>query len=170
METNGRIEDVKKAGKRMKKACPVELKLAHAHTGLARALGFKDWHDWSSRLQKPFTAEFGRRVTKVSSDPSHPTFLAAVTRFSESSGVSLTVAHALCVEFLPTALEKWQTWRERAIDPDNAERETEQHRPPTSETEAVPSLAWDDGIPPIAQKAPVCVVVRKRRRVVEPDR
>ncbi len=113
---NGRIEHVKKVGKQVKKACPVELKLAHGCTALAQALGFADWYQLTKSLSDEFSGVFRTRVLAISPDPSNPTFLAAVKRFADSCGIDLATAHTLCVELLPQALEKWPTWNDRRPD------------------------------------------------------
>ena len=110
MQANGTIENIKKIGKQMKKACPVEIQLSHAHTGLARALGFADWHSLTVDLQNPSSKLFNNRIEKLSSDPEHPTFIAAVERFSQSKGVQLDITYTLFVEILPIALERWRIW------------------------------------------------------------
>lgn len=112
METNSRIEDIKKVGKQMQKACPVDIQLSHARTGLARALGFANWHALTSELQKPGSPEFQNRMKTLIPDSDHPAFSAAVERFSQSTGVEQDVAHRLCLQFLPSALEKWRNWRD----------------------------------------------------------
>jgi hypothetical protein len=110
MQANGRIENIKKVAKQLKKACPIDIQLSHAHTGLARALGFADWHSLTVDLQNPSSQVFNKRIEKLSSDPEHPTFLAAVERFSQSTGVQLDIAYAAFVDIFPSALERWRIW------------------------------------------------------------
>ena len=110
MESNGRIENIKKVGKQFKKACPIYIQLSHAHTGLARALGFADWYSLTADLKKPSSLVFNKRIEELSSGPEHPTFLAAVERFSKSTGVQLDIAYAVFVDIFPSALERWRIW------------------------------------------------------------
>lgn len=180
MKTNGRIEHVKKVGKQIKKACPVEMGLAHARTALARALGFANWYTLTKSLPAEFSSEFPTQVRKLSSDPTHPTFLAAVKRFAESSGVGQAIAFALCVEFLPPALEKWHTWKDRrpdrseppGLDAEFWEEPPAQDNSAEGWTERPPLLAasaGNAGVRFIAQGQSVPVVVRKKRRALQPD-
>ncbi len=115
MEANGRIENIKKIGKQLKKACPIDIQLSHAHTGLARALGFADWYSLTADLRNPSSQEFNKRIEVLSSDPEHPTFLAAVERFSQSTGVQQEVIYAVFVEFWPLALRRWRSWGSREV-------------------------------------------------------
>ena len=115
MEANGRIENIKKVGKQLKKACSIDIQLSHTHTGLARALGFADWYSLTADLSDPSSQEFNRRIEALSSDPDHPTFIAAVERFSQSTGVQLDIIHALFVEFWPLALGRWRSWGSREV-------------------------------------------------------
>lgn len=180
MKTNGRIEHVKNVGKQMQKACPVEIGLAHTRTALARALGFAHWYALIQSLPPEFSAEFQTKTLKISADPSDSTFLAAVQRFAESSGVEHAIAHALCVEFLPPALEKWHSWKDRR--PELSDRpaigaEASEDPPAPSDSTAgsaanhplLAATVSHAGVRLITQGRPAPVVVRKKRRVFQPD-
>lgn len=178
METNSRIEHVKKIGKQMKKACPVEIGLAHTRTALARALGFDDWYALTQSLPPEFSSEFQEKVLKLSADPSHPTFLAAVNRFARSSDVDQAIVHALCIEFLPAALEKWHKWKDRrpdmSVPPEfdaefskeppargNSAKESKERQP------LLAALAGIAGVRFVPQRQVVPVVVRKKHRALQ---
>lgn len=180
MDTNGRIEHVKKVSKQMKKACPVEIGLAHTRTALARALGFVNWYALIQSLPPEFSAEFQTKALKISTDPSDSTFLAAVQRFTESSGVEHTIAHALCVEFLPPALERWHSWKDRSPEmSDRPEIGSEASDEPPALSDSTDGSAVNQpllaatvshaGVRLITQGQPVPVVVRKKRRAFQPD-
>lgn len=180
MTTNGRIENVKKIGKQMQRACPVELGLAHARTALARALGFENWYQLTKCLSKEFSGEFRTRAMAISPDPTDPTFSAAVRRFAESSSIDQSIAHSLCVEFLPQALEKWRTWKDRRSELEEPpkfkigvwERPLEQKLGRKERVEDRPLLASSAGHTGgqlIPQGQRVEVVVRKKRRIFQSD-
>lgn len=176
MEMNGRIKHVKKVSKQMKKACPVEIGLAHVRTALAQALHFANWNALIQALPPEFSAEFQTNALKVSTNPSDPTFLAAVKRFAKSSGVDQKISHPLCVEFLPQALERWHTWKDRRpdirepakLDTELLDSSHEQKDGREERAENQPLLAAsasDAGVRLITQDQRVsAVVVRKKRR------
>lgn len=174
MKTNGRIEHVKTVGKQMKKACPVEIGLAHTRTALARALGFANWYALTQSLPPEFSAEFQTKALKISMDPSDSTFLAAVQRFAESSGVEHAIAHALCVKFLPSALEKWHSWKDRTPEmSDRPKIGSEASGEPPAPCDSTDGSAATQpllaatvshaGVRLITQRQPAPVVVRKKR-------
>ncbi|MDP1610667.1 MAG: hypothetical protein Q8M11_06390 [Sulfuritalea sp.] len=150
-----------------------------SRTALARALGFAHWHQLAKSLPPEFSAEFQTKVLKLNADPTAPKFLSAVKRFANSSGIDLVIAHALCVEFLPEALEKWHNWKDRSPDIEklpernakvwdgaHAQRfgsEDRESNPPL-----LAALAGHAGVQLVNRGQPVPVVVRKRRHAVQP--
>lgn len=179
MTTNGRIEHIKRIGKQMQRKCPVELGLAHARTALARALGFENWYQLTMCLSEESSGAFRTRALAISPNPTDPTFLAAVKRFADSSGIDFAIANALCVEILPRWLERWHTWEDRRPDiKESPEHDAEDwDRPPEQRydreehAENRPLLAasaGDAGVRLITQGQHVPVVVRKKRRTFRP--
>lgn len=179
MVQNALIESIKAVGKRMKKHCDSELKLAHAYTGIAHALRFKDWRGLVDSLAFGATVQFRRQMANLGEAPDDAAFQATVTRFSESTGLDWNRTYGLCVEFLLPAILKWKNAGRNDKDVLNHQVSSNDERGdfPASQDqlepliEPKPLLAATidgDGVRLSTQGPMIPVVVRKRRRVSKP--
>lgn len=176
METTQFVELVKRVGKHIKKACPLEeFKLAYAYTAVARALGFADWHELTTCLKANNWPAIQRRLNKLGSVPGDPGFAKVVQRFAESSGLPVVTSEALCAEFLSPALKTWKGGCVRNTYSTELRRAVMTHSSRTSErcpelrsfdttTVLLAASAGPTGVRFLSQGRPVPVSVRKRRR------
>jgi hypothetical protein len=170
MSQNSAVERIKAVAKRIKKNCRQELKLAHAHTGIAYALGFRDWHHLHISLVDGISPAIRRQFMNLDIRRGSEGLYLAAQRFGKvDSNLDIKELSALFEEFLLPVLERWCANRDRQ-QPESEQliaNNTHRHRPAKYPTD-VPFAAVSVGgsVVLLAHGQNPTNVIYKRRRYV----